>query len=368
MPVLRDALKSLKPQPDTHAGLWLDKYLKHQTGFGEKDGKGNDLGAGARAACILEATSRAIPTGYTQAFERWRSSFGDDAHALRHLDAKTTGRLVIGLGSKGVIESGIRLDHTWGMPLLPGSALKGLASRTAHLHLGEPDWNRPMDPAGSDAGNYHGYLFGSTTSAGAILFHDAWWVPDPKQQTVPLELDVMTVHHPKYYQNPEDPEPPSDFDSPIPNAFVTAHGTFHIVVEKAFPEVEDGWLDIAQQLLARGLDLEGLGAKTNAGYGRMVIAGVSSSASTQAMSATSVSSAATAPVSSDPAADVALLQAGNAGQRVPELLAKYKAMGEAPLKAFAEAAIKKLTEKWLKDKKDKAYVKDLYLAAGRTQV
>lgn len=360
MPVRRQSLERLTPKPDTHAGLWLDKYLRYQAGLGDKDQRGSDLGAGARALCIQEAASRTIPVGYAAAFARWEGSFGSTS-AIRRFKVETTGRLVIGLGSKNVLELGIRLDHTWGMPLLPGSALKGLASRTAHLHLDGEGWHRPTNPAGDDGGAHHAYLFGTTARAGAILFHDAWWVPSGKQTTVPLDLDVMTVHHPKYYQDPENPEPPSDFDSPVPNAFVTTHGTFQIVLEKAFPDVDDGWLDVAHEILVRGLDLEGLGAKTNAGYGRLrAIDGVT----TGVRRATS--DASSGPIDlPDPAADAALLQAGNAGNKIPELLLKYRTAGDAPLKSFAEAAIKVLGEKWLRGKKDKQYVKDLYAAAGR---
>jgi len=342
----------VQPRPDTHVGLWLDKYLTEQ-----KDFPGNPAGAGtgARAQTIMEASRCEVPAGYAQAFDRWRGSFS--AAETLMVEATTTGRLVIGLGNKNVLEMGLRLDHTWGMPFLPGSALKGLASRVAHLHLNGDGWKRPGPPGELDAGEFHAFLFGSVEQAGAVIFHDAWWKPDSKVKNVPIELDVMTVHHPKYYQNPDQPEPPSDFDSPIPNAFATTFGTFVVVLEKAFPDVEAGWLAIARDLLARGFQIEGLGAKTNAGYGRLSIAGAGGATS-------SGNSSNSAPPRHElPEAEAKLLGPGNAGTKIPDLLKKFKTQGPDALKAFAVAAIGKLTAKWLKDKKDKAYVKDLYIAA-----
>lgn len=356
MSVRRTALKDVKPSRDTHPGLWLDKYLLEQKDF---PGSPKGSGAGARAQTILEASACAIPEGYSQAFARWRESF-DDGVLIK--EATTTGRLVIGLGNKNVLEMGLRLDHTWGMPFLPGSALKGLASRVAHGQLEGAGWNRPSDAGGLDSGEHHAYLFGNVEQAGAVTFHDAWWKPDPKVTTVPIELDVMTVHHPNYYQKPDRPTPPSDFDSPIPNAFATTFGTFVIVLERRSPEVDRGWLDIAAQLLARGLELEGLGAKTNAGYGRLSIAGltVGPKSSSPGSGTSALQQVA------DPAADARMLDAGSAANKLPDLLKKYAALGDESLKLFASAAISKLTEKWLKGKKDKAYVQDLFKAAGRT--
>ena len=44
----------------------------------------------------------------------------------------TAGRLIVGLGSENVLETGIRLHHTYGLPIIPGSAFKGLAAHYCH--------------------------------------------------------------------------------------------------------------------------------------------------------------------------------------------------------------------------------------------
>lgn len=251
----RAVLQGITVRPDTHPGLWMDAYLLNEA-------------AGAKAETMRQAVEgKSAPDGYRQAFERWFRSF-DLAIAAKTAQvetAETQGRLVIGLGNKSVLEMGIRLDHTWGVPILPGSALKGLASRTAHLDAGAGSgWNRPGKDLKQAAGDHNAFLFGTTENSGAVIFHDALW--DPESRAGPLELDVMTVHHPAYYQDGH--APPSDMDSPNPVSFVTATGKFSIVLE-ARPGVDPTWLSTAFQLLAHGLEQHGLGAKTNAGYGRM---------------------------------------------------------------------------------------------------
>ena len=71
-------------------------------------------------------------------------------------------------------------------------------------------------------------------------------------------------------------------------------------------------------------------------------------------------------VFADPKIDIANLVHGTAGNLIPDMLTKYRAMGDAALKAFADLAIAKLTESWLKGKKEKKYVQELFAAAKRT--
>lgn len=255
----RDRPQNLGDSPPTsaHWGLWLDRYLWGQDS--EAHGKH-----------INSVVDRPAPDDYAARFLMWRDGF-DDPETYLVLEAEVNGRMIVGLGARGVLEAGIRLDHTWGVPVIPGSSLKGLAGAAAHQLSPSTDthWKKPeTTDAGARPDSDYDILFGSTDESGAVRFHDAWWIPESGQGK-PLRRDVMTVHHPEYYQAPAngDPPPPSDTDSPTPIAFVSAVGKYLIVLEGA----NDAWRRAAADFLAAGLRDLGIGAKTNAGYGRMTL-------------------------------------------------------------------------------------------------
>jgi len=247
----RSALSSIACQPSTHAGLWLDKFLA----VGKES-------AVQKARLIREASEIAVPQGYRQAFAYRRASFERLADADRALlfTATARGRLVVGLGQKGVLEAGLRIEPTWGVPILPGSSIKGLAAATAHLLVDDPQWRKNLSDEEREKTSFD-KLFGTTDEAGAVVFHDAWWIPGDAK-TLPIHPDVMTVHHSGYYGG--DGSPPSDFDSPTPVPFATVNGDYLVVLEG-----EPAWCEAAGKLLEHGLAELGAGAKTNAGYGRM---------------------------------------------------------------------------------------------------
>lgn len=258
----RAKLANLGRNATTHAGLWWDKYLPHQNDQNVPD----QTLAGVRAEHIKQLERIETPRGYTEALERWKTLLERDPDTVLG-EARAQGRLVIGIGDKGALEVGLRLHHTWGVPYLPGSALKGVAAAAAHKLLEDERWRR-----GEGGGDLHRFLFGTTDEAGAVEFLDALWQPDGG--TLPIHLDVMTVHHADYYQTGN--SPPSDTDSPNPVSFASISGTYLVGVTARVGrwtpderEDRDGWVDVALRLLALGLEKLGIGAKTNAGYGRM---------------------------------------------------------------------------------------------------
>jgi len=270
----RTCLEGVHKSTSTHIGLWLDRYLKIQNDQNHKTD--DDPGIGEKANHIKSVENTPVPNGYLQAFERWRESFAADHHTALITPIKASGRIALGLGTKGVLENGIHLDHTWGVPVIPGSALKGLAAATAHQLTSDDRWRKGTAQHAA-RGTWHAALFGqggavrdgedATDHIGRVKFHDAWWDPTGAQ-TVPIALDTMTVHHPKYYQGEA---APLDTDSPNPVPFATLHGTFLLALELTDPGDDPGWLDRAYDLLKLGLVELGIGAKTNAGYGRMTI-------------------------------------------------------------------------------------------------
>src|SRR5262245_53891523 len=176
--MMRDPIIRLaeRRQYGQHPGLLLQRYLtRAATGT---DGDHEERRA-LLSAAIQAARAAPLQTIYRQAFARWNGSFpNDDLHAAA--DLRTTGRLIVGLGCENVLEAGIRLHHTYGLPLIPGSALKGLAA-----HYCDHVWGqRGRENAANEnlpfrkEKPYHRLLFGSTEDGGVIAFEDAWLLPD----------------------------------------------------------------------------------------------------------------------------------------------------------------------------------------------
>ncbi len=238
------ALKVTSP----HAGLWLDKYLADQ---------GNET----KQELVKEVSGftgedkpEIATTPYKEFFNRWRatlSAAGVQDSQMRI--ASTQGRLSVGLGSKGVLETSITLHRTYGVPYIPGSALKGLAARYANKYLEDSQWRK--------GGKAHTIMFGNAESAGYLTFFDALYMPDSAFEKKSLWPDIITVHHPGYYQGNE---APADWDSPIPVPFLSATGKYLIVIGG-----DIRWTDKAFEILNLALREEGIGAKTSSGYGRM---------------------------------------------------------------------------------------------------
>lgn len=247
-----------------HPGLLLQRYLTEQTNPRERRALFD--------AALTASRSDSLCAMYTDAFERWtRALATGTAHQAK--DLATTGRLLVGLGSENVLEAGLRLHHTYGVPVIPGSALKGLASHYCHDAWGQ----RHSKNAAEEnhlfrrGGGHHSLLFGTTEDGGVITFHDAWVTPVSLRDGS-LRLDVMTPHHPRWQMNDA---PPTDLDSPVPVSFLSAAGTFDIRLSWSGPaatpsEQAEAWTVLAMTLLQEALAEWGVGGKTSSGYGRLV--------------------------------------------------------------------------------------------------
>ncbi len=234
-----------------HPGLLLDRFLVAQNDNGQDK---RDLFEAARAAGQSEPLRRT----YRLAFQRWRTGLLEPCAAV-DLATPPHARLIVGLGSKGVIEAGLRLHHTYGVPLIPGSALKGLASHYCHEVWGSSDSRYKRCEA------FHNLLFGTTEAGGVIRFEDAWMHPD-SQGILP---DVMTPHHQTWQTDPT--SAPTDFDSPVPVPFLSVAGSFCVAVCWQGPEDARAaaWTKRTLKILEEALKEWGVGGKTSSGYGRL---------------------------------------------------------------------------------------------------
>jgi CRISPR-associated protein Cmr6 len=323
----REIFDELAPRACTNAGLWLDRFAKT---LGGKDGKQQML----ETVCGKNSLIR-IPRPYVDYFLRRKQ-------LLERPDvfvgtAEVRGRMVVGLGAESVLETSIALHRTYGVPFIPGSALKGLASGAAHRLFGGKDWQR--------GGESHKIMFGEKDNAGHVTFHDALFIPSPNnEETLPLDLDVMTVHHPEYYGAGK--RPPTDFDSPIPVSFLTAHGKYLMAIDGPRK-----WIEAAWEILTLALSEEGIGAKTAAGYGRMTL----DEPETVVIEKKARDAA---------AHDIATLKNTINPGNAEHLMAKHFAKLSDDLKrSVAKDLITKLSKKWLNARLDKQWVKDLFAAA-----
>lgn len=251
-------------QLDWNAGLWLDRYLPSQSIQSTDAGKSSsaltqhfaDVASIARKDPVLEL--------YRAFFARWVNTL-KAIPEICLLRAEVEGRMVVGLGAESVLENSIALQRTYGLPYIPGSGLKGLASSFAHQRLGQ---GIPEDGAKlkwAKGGEFHRELFGTTELSGCVSFYDALYIPDTAETGGPLHSDVITVHHPTYYQG--NSTPPADWDSPTIIPFLSATGHYLVALSG-----EPNWCNVARTLLANGLTHLGIGAKTSSGYGRMKLA------------------------------------------------------------------------------------------------
>jgi len=255
----RSRLQGARVSATTHAGLWLDKYIP---GY-------EMLDAGKPEKLLVDTVAGiSTPAVYEKYYQRWAASLkqigvvGKKAHVQ--------GRLSIGLGGESVLETAISLHRTYGVPYIPGSALKGLAASYARNRLAESNWGK--------GSKYYPVMFGDTANAGYLTFFDALYVPGTGHNNgQALWPDVITVHHPEYYQGDK---PPADWDSPTPIPFLSATGDYLIAIGG-----DVAWAEKAFEILAWALAEVGIGAKTSSGYGRMEIEGMASGSSHSDISA-----------------------------------------------------------------------------------
>jgi len=316
-------LDELKPGNGTNAGLWLEKYLLDV----EKGGPG-------RQEHFEQIETIEVSAEYRRFFQRWKDSM--IALGAQTAEATVMGRMVVGLGTESVLETSVVLHRTYGVPYIPGSALKGLASAAAHKHLEDPKWVK-VDEDGK-AGESHRILFGDQESSGYVTFHDALWIPEGDR--LPLDLDVMTVHHPDYYAGKNN-APPADWDNPNPVAFVSARGKYLLALTG--PEV---WVEAGMKILIDALKEDGIGAKTAAGYGRMSV-----------------------PRQTEPEKVrwEPMLQGlgfGNAGDVVPRIL---KMLSGAERKRAADVILERLDRREVRKRKEKDWARQLLEAAGESE-
>jgi CRISPR-associated protein Cmr6 len=335
-------VEAIEPSSSTHAGLWLETGLRDVA----------EKGSARQEHLDRVIRTAAVPGDYVRFFRRWKESLKSLEPCTLLAEATALGRMVVGLGSESVLETSLALHHTYGVPYIPGSALKGLAAAAAHQSLQDETWKKKN--AEGKIGEAHRVLFGDQESSGFVTFHDALWIPPANANRLPLDLDVMTVHHPEYYQGAGD-VPPADWDSPNPVAFISSRGSYLLAITGP-----RDWAKAALEILTGALERDGIGAKTAAGYGRMKVSPEpDGSARREAAAATQTRPAAPSPPSWT--ARVRQINRGNANVFVPRLLAELS--GE-DRRAAAQAVLQQLEPREVRKRQELEWARLLLEAAG----
>lgn len=200
-------------------------------------------------------TTLSSPRAYAVAARRW-SRMSAELPGVTQRWATTKSSLAIGTGSFSPVENGLTLHGTWGVPYLPGSALKGLALRAAAA-FGLSELESEV-------------MFGTTESRGYVNFNDGWLLPDAGAPM--FKLDVMTPHAGNYYSS-QGGTAPDDSQDPVPIQFLVVPQGTRFLVTLDCPESQD-WAEAAMTILTFGLQKLGLGGMTSSGYGRFTVARV----------------------------------------------------------------------------------------------
>ncbi len=208
--------------------------------------------------------------------------------------ARLISRLAIGLGIPNRAENGFWLDQTHGLPLIPGSVLKGLSQDYALL-------SRDAWP-GTEVFRHDPELtaiFGAQTPEksekpdkpdkpdkyfqarqGHVVFFEA--LPVLSNNANPFDLDIINPHYQPYYS---EGKPPADYYSPVPIVFLTIQLGLTFQFALAARDADYTWktntgqechchiaaadlLPLAISSLQGAITTLGVGAKTSLGYGR----------------------------------------------------------------------------------------------------
>jgi CRISPR-associated protein Cmr6 len=249
---------------------------------------------------------------FKQIIQRFEGQMAPLVHA--RIEMSPDWRLITGIGSASIYETGMTLHHLYGFPYLPASSIKGLvrgwiiqncfgtekeseamAFKTSKLMCDVFGCSEKIDKTPSYY-KIREKTVGFAEKQGEVCFWDGLPMSPPQ-----VEADIMNPHYPNWYTE-KDFKPPTDFQTPIPIHFLTVAKndlqgiplkfvTFlsiknNITLKSAFEEEgtqdyfskmrvecslkeESTILDFVKTWLQKALTEHGIGAKTAVGYGYM---------------------------------------------------------------------------------------------------
>lgn len=170
-------------------------------------------------------------------------------------------RTVVGLGEASVYETSITLHHVYGIPYIPGSAIKGVVRHWVIQEVFEESEEAALTGESAEAKTFQQW-FGATNQQGQVVFWEAFPTHKPT-----IQVDIMNPHYSPYYGKQR---APADYYDPIPIPFLTVEKTaFQFVLGSKKQAILNETLagKTLYEWLTEALSMQGVGAKTAVGYG-----------------------------------------------------------------------------------------------------
>lgn len=320
-PLPKDTAEMLAYGIGNNTGLALDKYRQVGPDWKITDGS-------KKRADIPSPVATLITNAVKRHKEMLKSLTGQPKP---YFEAFTDYRLVVGFGAEHVLETNLYLHRIYGFPLIPGSAVKGVARAYAfwkiarHLELtaaeqGEIKRRESADPKIKTPLTLLNELLADGVAEELSseelkelrerqeklitklkedelcralpkvqqLDFDAWqslaanfyrvFGTTKKQgqvtffdayptQAPSLEPDILNPHFGDYYGSKNKTKPPADYGRPIPSFFLTVAKNSRFLFAVACRD--NDLAAKANEWLKGGLTELGIGSKTAAGYGFM---------------------------------------------------------------------------------------------------
>lgn len=273
----------------SHPGLCYESLAP----YGVREGKVAD---DDKVEWLDSIAAITVPDGYAEWLkQRWKKPL---SQACWSVECIANSPLLIGAGNASGTDVGLTLHHVWGVPIIPGSSLKGLLSHYLDTVYGETEstesaaddvtlrrafLRRQRDANGRvrvAAGEIQRAVFGSAgvddggtpseaAAMGCVVFHDM--LPLPPEQNAEggdgqpdgfLTRDILTVHQKQYY---EGKGPANDYEPPTPVPFLCVPAGTRFLL---FVGGNREWAQWSLRQVVEALGEWGVGAKTAAGYGR----------------------------------------------------------------------------------------------------
>ncbi len=217
-------------------------------------------------------------------------------YKIQKVEGKINWRLIVGLGAAHPEETSMTLHHIYGIPYIPGSALKGVTRHWTLLKFAEvyhKNLRDKRDAAFEEAIKIVSQsleygkdldisivceykdqrncleeritfseimdMFGTRRSQGKTIFLDAY-----PSGAVDLQIDIINPHYPEYYSKSKQP---GDWQQPVPVPFLAIENAKFVFYLGIRENENFNLLKKATFLMADALCKHGIGAKTSLGYG-----------------------------------------------------------------------------------------------------